>query len=85
MQIPLSGIPLSRLQIPINIIALQHHELLAVPDDQRVLGRVGGMAEGEEVDGIEHIGLARPVLSDEAVDVWREVKTGLSNVLVVED
>jgi len=39
-----------------------------------------GVAEGKEIDGIEHIGLARPVLTDKAVDIRRECEAGFSYV-----
>ena len=67
------------------ISTLEHQEVLAVTDDGGVDGIGGGVAEGEEVDGIEDIGLADAVAANHAVDLRREVEGGLPDVLIVDE
>ncbi len=52
---------------------------------QRILDALCRVAETKEIDGIEHIRLARPVVADEAIDVGRETECGLSDILIVND
>jgi hypothetical protein len=54
-------------------------------NDLRVESRLCRTAKAQEVDGIEHVCLARPVLSYEAIDLGREVERGLRNILVIDD
>ncbi len=68
-----------------KISALEHQEVLAVTDDGGVDGIGGGVAEGEEVDGIEDVGLADAVAANHAVDLRREVERGLPDVLIVDE
>ena len=67
------------------ITALQHQEFLAVADERGVEGIGGGMAEGEEVDGVEDVGLAHTVAADHAVDFRREFQRGLLDVFIVDE
>jgi len=55
-----------------------------VADDLRIRRVRGRMAERQVVDCVEHVGLACPVMSDEAVRLRRQFQTGLRNVLVVD-
>ena len=67
------------------IIPFEHQEVLAVADDGGVDGIGSGVAEGEEIDGIEDVGLADAVAADHAVDLRREVERGLPDVLIVDE
>ena len=53
--------------------------------DERILSGLRRVAERQEVDGIEHVGLACSVVSDEAVYFGRQVECGLTDILVVYD
>ena len=50
-----------------------------------VKGIGGGMAEREEVDGIEDVGLADAVATNHAVDLRGEFQGGLLDVLIVDE
>ena len=67
------------------ISALKHQEILAVADDGGVDGIGSGVAEGEEIDGIEDVGLADTVAANHAVDLRGEVERGLPDVLIVDE
>ena len=44
----------------------------------------GGLGEGEQVDGVQEVGFALTVESDEAIDVLREAQVCLPDILVVQ-
>ena len=67
------------------VAAFKHEELLTVPDDLRVNGGAGRVTERQEIDGIQHIGLANTVLTNQTVDFWRQFQGGCSDVLVIDD
>ena len=74
----------SRLPIDGPVGPFEHHEFLFVTYHLRVDGIGGRVTEREVVDGVEHIGLAHAVVSDEAIDLWRELQSGFRNVFVVD-
>jgi hypothetical protein len=55
-----------------------------VQDVLRIDGVGGTFAEREEVDGIQQVRLAHPILSDEAVHLGREVEFHLFQILIVQ-
>ena len=67
------------------ISTLEHQEVLAVADDGGVDGIGSGVAEGEEIDGIEDVGLADTVAANHTIDFRREVERGLPDVLIVDE
>ena len=69
----------------VRIGALQHEELLSVGDDLRVVGGDGRMAEGEEIDGVEHVGLSHAVLADQTVDLRRQLQRCGLDILIVDE
>ena len=54
-------------------------------DDGGVDGIGGGVAEGEEIDGIENVGLADTVAANHTIDFRREVERGLPDVFIVDE
>ena len=74
--------------IDLNVVviaALQNKEFLFVADGERILGGVGRTAERQEIDGVEHIRLARSVAAYKAVNLRRKLKCGLHDVLIIYD
>ena len=69
----------------IRIEALGYEKICSMSDYLRIDGIEGGMTEGEEVDGIEDVGLAYAVGSDHTVDLRRQVERGLPDVLIVDE
>ena len=69
----------------IPITTLQHEETLIVSNHLTVNRIDSTSAEGEKIDGIEHICLSRSVVSYKAVEFRRELQRGSSDIPVVED
>lgn len=67
-----------------SIYALHHGHLLVVGDIERVLGGIGRLGETEHIDSVEHVGLALPVQTDQAVELGREGHRRLADVAIVE-
>ena len=65
--------------------ALQHHHLFSVSDVLRVYAACCALGEGQKVDGIEHIGLAFTIATEEAVYLRREVEFCGSYVAIVQN
>ena len=64
--------------------SLHHHHFLAVSHVHRVY-RVGhALGEGEEVDGVQHVGLSLAVLPHEAVHLGRELQFCRGDVAIVQ-
>ena len=84
---------LPHLQSDVNVLlrpilvlveALQRHELLPMPDAQHIDAAAVAAAETQEMDGIQHIRLALAVVTDEAIQVRREMQLSLRNVLIIK-
>ena len=68
-----------------GVAALKHHVGLAVADDCTVVARRGKTAaHAHVVDGVEHVGLALPVVANQAIQLGRELQPRLGDVLVVD-
>ena len=67
-----------------KILPLQHEKVGLVAHTVAVGQGGGAFAEGEKIDGVEHIGFAHSVGADEAIDVGRKPKFGFRNVLIIE-
>ena len=68
-----------------GVTALQHHVGLTVTDDRGVVACRGkAAAHAQVIDRVEHVGLALPVVADQAVQLGRELQSRLGNVLVVD-
>ena len=68
-----------------KILPLQH-EKVGLMAHAAAVGQGGGaFAEGEKIDGVEHIGFAHSVGADEAIDVGRKPEFGFRNVLIIEE
>jgi len=65
-------------------VACQHEFGGGVANVLPVERTATGVGEGEEIDGIEQVGLTLSVVSYEAVDFWRELQVGVGYVAVVE-
>ena len=68
-----------------NIVALEHEEIGLVAHAVAVGEGRSAFAEGEKIDGVEHIGFPHPVRADETIHVGREPKFGLFDVLIIEE
>ena len=68
-----------------NILALEHEEIGLVTHAVTVGEGRSAFAEGEKVDGVEHVGFPHAVRADETIHVGREPKFGLFDVLIVEE
>ena len=68
-----------------GVTALEHHVRLAMAYDRAVVACRGKTAaHAQVIDGIEHVGLALPVVADQAVQLGRELQPRLGDVLVVD-
>ena len=54
-------------------------------NDERVLVGLYRMAEAEVIDGIEHIRLAGSVVSDQTIDLRRELQCRLAYILIIDE
>ena len=68
-----------------NILALEHEEIGLVAHAVTVCEGRSAFAEGEKIDGVEHVGFPHAVRADETIHVGREPKFGLFDVLIVEE
>ena len=66
------------------IVALEHHEGLAVANHAAVVHSGKTAAVAQIVDGVEHVGFPLPVVANETVDAAREVEPRLGDVLKIE-
>lgn len=72
-------------RVQAGIVALKHHVRLTMANDSAVVARGGETAaHAQVVDGVEHIGLALSVVADKAIQLGREVQSGLTDVLVID-
>ena len=67
------------------VAAFKHKELLTVPDDLRINGGACRVTERQEIDCIQHIGLANTILTNQTIDFWRQFQGGCSDVLIIND
>ena len=67
------------------VVALKHHVGLAVTDDRAIVTcRNKTAAHTQVIDGIEHIGLALPIVAYQAIELGREIQLRFGDVLVVD-
>ena len=68
-----------------SVLALEHEEIGLVAHAVTVCEGRSAFAEGEKIDGVEHVGFPHAVRADETIHVGREPKFGLFDVLIVEE
>lgn len=80
-----SRVDIFLLSLVALIVALDDEELLVMVDHLRVdVGEVA-VAEREEIDSVEDVGLAFTIVADEAVHLRRELQRSALNILVIDD